>query len=407
MLFVTLVSLGLGSREAIVSQLTADDSVKEIIVSSSSSVNSGLFSSSVQVASNETKAIGDADVEKIASINGVKSVDPQVSLWELKSFQIESTTSPFMARAIASPTRGTSLAAGQWYAKDSSSPEVVLGYGYVRALGMENNLSSLIGKNVSITTQNGYRGAGAQIPTLGSSREVINDFNNTATTLNAKIVGITNPSINDNKLYIPMGWAYQIKTVRYANVNGITSEDTLDKNGYTNLIVRAQNDNNVKSIASNLENMGYGVTTYQKQIDQINQISSVLWILLGAVALVSIISASLGIINTLLISISEQSRTISIWRASGATKFLIAKIYILQAIVVGLIGGTIGALAGMYVSQYVNSTITKVLQAQGLESIALPPTSLRVIAIAIGLTVLLSALAGLYPAYRAAKKAVV
>ena len=407
MLFVTLVSLGLGSRQAIMSQLTADDTVKEIIVSSSSSISSGLFSSSVQISKSDAKTIDDTDVDKINSLIGIKSVDAQVAIWEFKDFKIDDTGSSFVARTIATPQRDSKLTAGSWYNTNDTSPVVVIGYGYVRALGLEKNPESLIGKNITITTQDGYRGQGAKIPTAGSSRETINNFANSATEISAKIVGVTNPSINDNRLYIPIGWAHQIKTVQYAGASGITTEDTLDKNGYTNLVVSANNDNDVKSLTSKIENMGYGVSTYQKQIDQMNQLSTILWIVLGAVALVSIISASLGIINTLLISISEQSQVISIWRAAGATKFLIAQMYVMQATIVGLVGGTIGSIVGMYISQYINGMVTKVLQAQGLESIALPPTSLRIIALSIGLTVLLSAAAGVYPAYRAAKKAIV
>lgn len=404
-LFLTLVSLGVHTRSAIVSHITNGDALSMVLVSSNSASGSGLFTNSVQVARTQTEKIDDAVVEKIAALPHVSLAVPQVSVWELSRFNVGGTDKSFVANALATSQvaqDSTPLAAGTWFAGSSQEPEIILGNGYMRALGITDP-QRLIGSTITFTTVKGYRGIDASIPAWNASTSQRQQFTTQSTQLTGRIVGVTTPSARDNQLFVPLSWAQLVQSPRASTPSGETSEDSIAKNGYTTVLVKAENQKYVADIAHSIETLGYGATTYQKQIDQINQLSVVMWIVLGAVAIISLISASLGIINTLLMALSEQKKTIQIWRACGASRSLVARLYVMQAVAIGLIGGSLGAVIGWIVTTQLNSRISYVLSSQGLESLALPGVSPVMLVGTVALTTLLAALAAVIPAYKASR----
>ena len=404
-LFLALVSLGIHTRSAIVGHITSGDTLSTVIVSNSGSAGSGLFTTSVQVARSQSQKIDDSTVQTIAALPHVTQATPQAAVWQIANFHIENTSKQFVANTIAtsSASQGsTQLIAGSWFDNTSREPQVVLGNSYLRALGITDP-QSLINTPITFTTIKGYRGVGADIPTWNATESMRQQFATQTTTLTGRIVGITSPSARDNQLYIPLEWARQVEAVRVSTPTGETSEDIFAKNGYSTILVKANDQQQVASVAQSIENLGFGTTTYQKQIDQINQLSVVMWIVLGAVAIISLISASLGIVNTLLMALSEQKITIQIWRACGANRGLIARLYLLQAMFMGAIGGSIGALIGWFVTAQLNQRIAQVLSSQGLEAIAIPPVSATMVIGTIALATALSAIAAIVPAHKASR----
>jgi ABC-type lipoprotein release transport system permease subunit len=260
-----------------------------------------------------------------------------------------------------------------------------------------------VGKTVHIRTQNNYRGEGAVLPARSADASVVAAFMKKATYLDATVVGVTGPSVNDNAIYIPLRWARGVTSLQTRTVTGISTTDTLDKNGYTNAIVQASSGSTVRQVSKRIEAMGYGTSSKQEQIDQVNQLSIVMWTVLGSISLISMLSASLGIVNTMLMTVSEQRYAIAVWRTCGATRSLISRLFLLQAFMLGLVGGLLGTTMGRFVSVYVNHKIVTLLHAQGLTSIRIDPASTASLVGAVVLTTLLAVAAGLYPAHRAAR----
>lgn len=405
-LLITLATIGITTRDAIISHFQQGDALSKVIVSANSSVGGGFFSSNIQETRANAEKLTDTTVSQLAALEDVKAVTPQASIVELKSFTVEGSDTSYVATVIATSDNSLShrpLVAGNWFANNDTTPKVVLGHGYLQALGI-NDSASVIGKKITFTTHAGYRGAGADIPDWSADKATRESFNNQKTTLTATIVGVSSPSVNDNQLYIPLGWGHQIETVRISTPTGENTTDTLEKNGYSSIAITASSQSAVASLSQRINELGYGTITYQRQIDQLNQLSVVLWIVLGAVALISLISASLGIVNTLLMSISEQKHTIRIWRAAGASKALISRLYILQAAILSSIGALVGAVVGATCCLLINSRIETVLAAQGMETIALPRFSLPIIAASIVISIIIALIAALYPARVASRK---
>ncbi|MET1005316.1 MAG: ABC transporter permease, partial [Propionibacteriaceae bacterium] len=367
-LFVSLVALGLGTRTAITEQLGRDTTANSVIVSSSKAADGGLFGNNVQLASAGSVKLDENSVETLGALPGVRTASPRMAVYQFKEFSVEGYQQTFVAKTTATDATGSKLLglrAGKHFTADVK-PQVILGSGYVEALGAELKPSSLVGKTVQIQTVSNYRGKGAEIPEVTATREEQLAFAKRGTSLEARVVGITDSASSDSVMYIPMGWAHDIFSVQARTTTGITTTDVIDKIGFSNIVVQASSSSAVRPVTAQIEAMGYGISSRQQQIDQVNQLSIVMWIVLGSIAVISMISAALGIVNTMLMTVSEQRYAIGVWRACGATKSLITRLFLLQATVLGVVGGLVGTVIGRQVSAYVNNKIAGLLKDQGL-----------------------------------------
>jgi putative ABC transport system permease protein len=312
------------------------------------------------------------------------------------------TSKAYVAQAEGIPSDAyLPLQAGTRFDSNDQQGVVILGYGYAKSLNVDP--SKLVGMTLTVTTQKGYRGAGATIPDQYATPRQIESFNATPTSLTAKIIGVTQPGPNQNFLYVPLGWAHQIRTARYNESGTIKSVDQLTTDGYTSIQVKADSIGAVASVANKIKDLNYGQTSLLETAQQLNQLTATVGFILGAVAIIAMLAATLGVVNTMIMAVSEQRYEIGIWRACGARRRVIVRLFLAEAAVLGLIGGSAGVIASIPLAQFITTYGSSLLQAQGLEPVALANISPRLGAGAIGITILFSVLAGLYPAYRAAR----
>ena len=115
-------------------------------------------------------------------------------------------------------------------------------------------------------------------------------------------------------------------------------------------------------------------------------------IIIGAIAGISLIVGGIGIMNIMLANVSERTREIGIRRAIGATKRDILIQFLIEAVLVCLLGGTIGVLLGFGLAQLI---------AEFAEwATAFSPLS---VPIALGTSVVIGVVFGIIPARRAAQ----
>jgi ABC-type antimicrobial peptide transport system permease subunit len=406
-ILVTLGSLSLGARDAIITSLSPDSSLTTIMVTSNKTGTSGLFGNVQEAGANNAK-LTDESIKQLTQIPGVEFASPRAHVWEFDTFQVEGQGKQFVAQteAIGHETERTMpLAAGRTFEPLSTAHEVVLGNAYARELGFEQNPQQLIGKKVTITTQKAYRGDGAQIPGPFATKQQNEAFNEATTNISATVVGVTNPGSNQSSLFIPLEWSRQVRTSQYwEGVGKLKKIDQLAETGYTSVILRAANTEAVASITKAVDGLGFGQVSTLAMVERLMTVSTVMWVILGSVALVALIAASLGIVNTMLMMVSEQRYVIGVWRAVGARRGQIAMQFLLQAILLGVCGGLAGAAIGYGISVFVGQKITELLQAQSLTIIQIPAAPWWLLAGSVLLTALFAVLAGLYPAARAARQ---
>jgi len=404
-ILVLMTAISMGGQQAVVSQFGSDDSLTSIAVTPNQS--SGALSpfGDVQEVNDTTTKLDDGTVAKLATIPHVVLATPRANIWELAQFSLNGNPKAFVAQAEgAASDAHVALAAGSFFTSNDDNGKVVLGYSYAKELGAINDMQSLVGKTITITTQKGYRGAGAAIPPATATAAQNDVLNHSTTTFQATIIGITASGPDQNKLLIPLGWAHEIRTARYATPVGEKTVDQLVGDGYTTIQVRADAMNNVKSVSAAIAKLGYGQISTLSQIERLQQFTTLMWGILGSVALVAIIAAALGVVNTMLMTVSEQRHTIGVWRANGAPRGFIIRLFLVEAGVLGFVGGVLGVGVGVIASHYVNDYVTGLLKAQNfaLTNIAVLPPWLLIAAVAV--TTVFGVVAGLYPAWRAARQ---
>lgn len=399
-ILISMIALSIGGRQAITNQYGSGDALSTITVTANQAGSGLSVFGSVQTVT-EDKKLTDDTARELATIPHVSGAVARAHLWELRDFTIDSHSKQFVAQAEGIPSDDRiALAAGRHFSSNDETNVVIVGRGYAHDLGLEDNPQQLVGKAVQITTQPGYRGVDADIPPPGAPRQQTDTFAKTPTTLTATIVGVTDTGADQNNLLVPMGWAHQIRTAR----NGDSSIDQLQKDGYTSINVSVDDNTNVAAVSKAITERGFGQFSAKTQLEKIDQLTAILWLILGTVALIAALAAALGITNTMLMAASEQRYVIGIWRAVGARRRTIVVLFLIQAAIMGIIGGMVGAALAYAASFWINSYAASLLAAEGLATTNIADVTPWLVAAAITFTTLFGMLAGLYPAIKAARQ---
>jgi putative ABC transport system permease protein len=134
------------------------------------------------------------------------------------------------------------------------------------------------------------------------------------------------------------------------------------------------------------------VKTQLSIIEKIFTISKIMTILLGSIASISLIVGGIGIMNIMLVSVRERTREIGIRMAVGAKESDILIQFLVEAVLISIVGGLIGIIAGIAGSK-ISSSFT---QWPGV-------ISFGSILIAFGFAAIVGISSGIYPARKASK----
>jgi ABC-type antimicrobial peptide transport system permease subunit len=140
----------------------------------------------------------------------------------------------------------------------------------------------------------------------------------------------------------------------------------------------------------------FQVRNVQDQIEAQKQASDTLTILLGAIAGISLVVGGIGIMNIMIVSVTERTHEIGIRKAVGATPRDILLQFLMEALVVSVLGGLLGIAAGLGTAQFVEG---KALNGQEIQTVVVPASLL----LAFGVSVAIGLFFGIYPASRAAR----
>ncbi|MCB8960684.1 MAG: ABC transporter permease [Ardenticatenales bacterium] len=137
----------------------------------------------------------------------------------------------------------------------------------------------------------------------------------------------------------------------------------------------------------------FAMLTQQDFLDSFGEVTSVLTLFLGAIASISLLVGGIGIMNIMLVSVTERTREIGLRKAVGAKSRDILGQFLTEAVVLAILGGLLGLLLGWIGSIAVRVAVPELDTAITLDSVAL----------AIGFAGLVGIFFGIYPAYRAAQ----
>lgn len=140
----------------------------------------------------------------------------------------------------------------------------------------------------------------------------------------------------------------------------------------------------------------YYVSSLTEILDVMNEMMSTMVFVLAAIAAISLLVGGIGIMNIMLVSVTERTREIGIRKALGAKGKHIRMQFVIEAATTSALGGLIGILSGIGIA----SVITTIIQ-QSMDMKAIPTTSS--ILISFGISVGIGILFGYLPANKAAK----
>src|SRR2546430_16828845 len=149
-----------------------------------------------------------------------------------------------------------------------------------------------------------------------------------------------------------------------ARESGAIGEDQTE--GYFSAVVRVTDPVALTDVRKKIKEMGLGSFSIVDQLDQIRTVFLIINSALGLLGGISLLVASFGIANTMIMSILERTREIGIMKAIGAEDREIKLIFFVEAGVIGLTGGIVGALLAWGIDAVANRLAYRfILQPQG------------------------------------------
>jgi ABC-type antimicrobial peptide transport system permease subunit len=256
---------------------------------------------------------------------------------------------------------------------------VVLSLGFLENFGYEegDDLAALIGREVDLVLY----------APRGESK-----------VFRLKIAGVTKNSIGALTLATPDRLAM--------NEWWYDDPDYLVRRGYDEIFIRARSLQDAAHIVEWLDAQGYEVSSIKMMLDMANRGMIILQTMLGSVGGLALLVASIGIANTMIMSVYERTREIGILKAVGAAPGQIRSLFVIEASLIGLLGGIVGIILGWLLGRGLNWLILEILHwqevpVQGTFFIV----SWWLVIAALAFATLVGLLAGLYPAARAARLA--
>ena len=437
---VTMISFGLGLQGNIFARLKALDLFNEIQV-----FGRGLGSLAGlerparntdegqrrQRTRSATRILDDNGIKEMAAIQGVAYVEPDVSFGTFVRANGKLLTQTVGGANIPnSSTRFQTFAAGQMI----SSPDVgeavvserfIRNFGYAKPADAVGQTLELLaapeeGKQSNEEEEEetpNFFGIPLDDPGLDESSGLEVQTFRISGVISAEVRGGIGPSglrgmLTNADVYVPLqkARAWQLKhrgplsrvALALARQGGNLGAEQTE--GYDFAVVRVSDPVELTQVRAKITELGFGSFSIVDEIDQIRTVFLIIDSVLGLLGGISLLVASFGIANTMIMSILERTREIGIMKAIGAEDREIKLIFFVEAAVIGVVGGVVGVLVAWGIDGLANRLAYRfILKPQGAAFIDFFSLPIYLTLGAILFALLVSITAALYPASRAAR----
>jgi putative ABC transport system permease protein len=323
--------------------------------------------------------LNDDDLEAVRGIDGVDRVEPvrQVAVdWIAGEadarFELEVNPTSSIGRS--------DLVAGAQLDQESDGLQIVLPEDHVDPLGFAD-ADSAVGQRVTL----GYTDAANGEQTVDA--EVVGVARTSLLAAGAGVNQALTDAVADAQAVPGQPNAYAIAVAYLAGSAGDGTVSAADVSG----------------VKSELADADLAGQTVEDQLGVVQTIITGIIGVLSAFAVVALIAASFGIVNTLLMSVQERTREIGLMKAMGMSNGRVFGLFSLEAVVIGFLGAALGALAAIGVGSAISTAASSTVLADlpGLTVLLFEPATVITVIVVIMLVAFLS---GVLPARRAARQ---
>lgn len=361
---------------AVIALVSIGNGVKQDIQNSISSLGSNLLmvmpgaprTPGVRPSQGSMKSLKVSDYQAISKLDGVKAASPYTANSYVTIYQSKNwTTTVSGVSSNFQDVNNWTMAEGR----------------FISSKNVENRERvAVVGQTVVKNLFAGEDPAGKEIRVKNIPFRVIG-------VLNSKGNG-TMGNDQDDVIFIPY-------TTAMERVEGVD---------YLRMVyVVASDDNGIDRLQSDIENLlrvrhsikdtnldDFNIQNMKSIMETMEQTTGTLTLFLGAVAAISLVVGGIGIMNIMLVSVTERTREIGIRKALGATYFVIVTQFLIEAVVISLMGGLIGIALGIGASKLIGL-------ASGMSTVISVPT----IVLSFAFSMAIGLVFGIYPARKAAK----
>ena len=361
---------------AVIALVSIGNGVKQDIQNSISSLGSNLLmvmpgaprTPGVRPSQGSMKSLKVSDYQAISKLDGVKAASPYTANSYVTIYQSKNwTTTVSGVNSNFQDVNNWTMAEGR----------------FISSKNVENR------ERVAVVGQTVVKNLFAGEDPVGKEIRVKNIPFRVIGVLNSKGNG-TMGNDQDDTIFIPY-------TTAMERVEGVD---------YLRMVyVVANDDNGIDRLQSDIENLlrvrhsikdtnldDFNIQNMKSIMETMEQTTGTLTLFLGAVAAISLVVGGIGIMNIMLVSVTERTREIGIRKALGATYFVIVTQFLIEAVVISLMGGLIGIALGIGASKLIGL-------ASGMSTVISVPT----IVLSFAFSMAIGLVFGIYPARKAAK----
>lgn len=388
-IIIFLVSLSFGAQKLLISQITNQFDIRSIFVTKKGALNLNFLSTTAKEDEAKPRILDTEALAEIRTIPNIEFADPVVSLSGRK-FEFKDKT--FDERVVGSAAGAgwdlregdqlvTKVLAGKY--TNLAEGEAVITESIVKAYG--KNVEDFIGQTITLTDQSNLIG--------GQGKPIApKEF---------KIVGVVGDIRNFNYVISKDEGLAEV-----SKKNGYdTSDEYIKTAGYQSLYVKAKSETDVKGVGEQIKALGFDSNSLEDILALFNTFFNIIPIIFTIVGAIAVFVASIGIINTMVMSVFERTKEIGVMKAVGAKGSHIMTLFITESGLIGFFGGVVAVLASLGVIALVEAVVVKrVLPDLGITNITtLFETPAWLIIVTVVVSTIIGVLAGLYPAIRASR----